>query len=72
MHSIIEAIVDQGSFLELQPEFALNGIIGFARFNGKGVGIVAQEPSVMAGVMDINSSDKIRVSCALATATTFL
>lgn len=59
MHSIIEAIVDQGSFLELQSEFAPNGIIGFARFNGKGVGIVAQEPSVMAGVMDINSSDKI-------------
>lgn len=59
MHEIIEAIVDQGSFLELQQEFAPNGIIGFARFNGKGVGIVAQEPSVMAGVMDINASDKI-------------
>ena len=59
MHKVIEAIVDRGSFLELQAEFAANCIIGFARFNGRGVGIVAQEPSVMAGVMDINSSDKI-------------
>ncbi len=59
MHSVIEKIVDKGSFLEFQAEFAPNCIIGLARFNGKGVGIVAQEPSRMAGVMDIDSSDKI-------------
>lgn len=59
MHAVIEKIVDQNSFLEFQAEFAPNCIIGLARFNGKGVGIVAQEPSCMAGVMDIDSSDKI-------------
>ncbi len=59
MHQVIELIADRGSFMELQAEFAPNCIIGFARFDGRGVGIVAQEPSVMAGVMDINSSDKI-------------
>ncbi|HOP01184.1 MAG TPA: acyl-CoA carboxylase subunit beta [Flexilinea sp.] len=59
MHQIVETITDRDSFFELQAEFAPNCIIGFARFNGTAVGIVAQEPSIMAGVMDINSSDKI-------------
>lgn len=59
MHEAIERIVDQGSFLELQGNFARNAVIGLARMGGSPVGIVAQEPSVMAGVMDINSSDKI-------------
>lgn len=59
MHDGIELIVDRGSFLELQTTFAQNAIVGFARMDGISVGIVAQEPSQMAGVMDINSADKI-------------
>lgn len=59
MHTAIEMIVDRGSFLELQPTFARNCIIGLARMDGSTVGIVSQEPAVMAGVMDIDSSDKI-------------
>jgi methylmalonyl-CoA decarboxylase subunit alpha len=48
-----------GAFLEIQPEWARNAIIGLARIGGHSVGIVAQEPSVMAGVIDIDASDKI-------------
>ncbi len=59
MHEVIQTIVDQDTFLELQPAWAKNAIIGLARLGGHSVGIVAQEPSVMAGVMDIDSSDKI-------------
>ena len=59
MHEVIERIVDRGSFLELQTNFARNAIIGLARMGCGTVGIVGQEPSAMAGVMDINASDKI-------------
>ncbi len=59
MHTAIEAIVDQGSFLELQVGFARNAIVGLARMDGMSVGIIAQEPSVMAGVIDIDAADKI-------------
>ncbi len=59
MHTAIQAIVDRGSFLELQPTFACNAVVGFARMGGQPVGIVAQEPSVMAGVIDIDAADKI-------------
>jgi propionyl-CoA carboxylase beta chain len=59
MHTAIEHIVDRGSFLELQSNWARNAVIGLARMGGMTVGIVAQEPSVMAGVMDINAADKI-------------
>lgn len=59
MHAVIQHIVDRETFLELQSGFASNAIIGFARMGGSSVGIVAHEPSVLAGVMDINSSDKI-------------
>lgn len=59
MHEAIELIVDKGSFLELQTTFAQNAIVGLARMDGLPVGIVSQEPSQLAGVMDINSSDKI-------------
>lgn len=59
MLEVIQRIVDEGSFLELQATFGCNARIGFARMNGASVGIVAQEPSVMAGVLDIDSSDKI-------------
>jgi propionyl-CoA carboxylase beta chain len=59
MHEVIAHIVDQGTFLELQPRWARNVIVGLARIGGHSVGIVSQEPSVMAGVIDINASDKI-------------
>jgi methylmalonyl-CoA decarboxylase subunit alpha len=59
MHEVIVRIVDRNSFLELQPAWACNAIVGLARLGGRSVGIVAQEPSVMAGVIDIDASDKI-------------
>jgi len=59
MHDAIEMIVDRGSFLELQAAFARNAIVGLARMGGYTVGIVSQEPAVMAGVLDIDSADKI-------------
>jgi propionyl-CoA carboxylase beta chain len=59
MHTVIESVVDQGSFLELQAGYARNAIVGLARFDGMTVGILAQEPSVMAGVIDIDAADKL-------------
>lgn len=59
MHEAITHIVDRASFLELQAGFARNAIVGLARMGGQSVGIVAQEPSVMAGVIDIDAADKI-------------
>jgi propionyl-CoA carboxylase beta chain len=58
MHEVIGRIVDDGEFLELQPAWAANIIIGFARFDGRSVGIVAQQPAVLAGALDIDASDK--------------
>jgi methylmalonyl-CoA decarboxylase subunit alpha len=59
MHEVIDYITDQDSFLELQKHFACNAIIGLARMGGMSVGIVAQEPNFLAGVMDIDAADKI-------------
>jgi propionyl-CoA carboxylase beta chain len=59
MHDVIARIVDQDSFIEVQPTWARNAIIGLARIGGHSVGVVSQEPSVMAGVIDIDASDKI-------------
>jgi acetyl-CoA carboxylase carboxyltransferase component len=58
MHSAIRGIVDAGSFLEVHAGFARNIICGFARIEGRSVGIVAQQPEVLAGVLDIDASDK--------------
>ena len=58
MHGVISRIVDDGEFLELQPAWAANLIVGFARFDGRSVGIVAQQPAVLAGALDIDASDK--------------
>ena len=55
---IIEDLVDQGSFFEVQKDFAKNLIIGFARMNGHTVGIVANQPYHLAGCLDIDSGDK--------------
>ena len=58
MHDVIGRIVDDGEFLELQPAWAANIITGFCRFDGRPVGIVAQQPAVLAGALDIDASDK--------------
>jgi len=58
MLDVIRNIVDNGDFLEIQKYFAQNIIIGFGRLNGKTVGIIANQPKFMAGVLDVNSSDK--------------
>jgi propionyl-CoA carboxylase beta chain len=58
MKAVIHHIVDEGDFFEVQEHFAQNIIIGFARLNGRPVGIVAQQPRVLAGVLDIDASDK--------------
>jgi len=58
MKVLIEKIVDEGDFFELQPNYAANILTGFARFEGKTVGIVANQPLVLAGCLDINASRK--------------
>jgi len=58
MHEIIQSVIDNKHFLEVQPQYAQNIIVGFARFGGKPVGIVANQPAHLAGVLDINSSVK--------------
>jgi acetyl-CoA carboxylase carboxyltransferase component len=58
-HDLIEAIVDAGSFFEVQPIYAMNAVVGFGRLGGRSIGVVASQPSVMAGTMTIDSSDKI-------------
>ncbi|MEZ3550100.1 MAG: acyl-CoA carboxylase subunit beta [Muribaculaceae bacterium] len=58
MYDVIGAVIDNGEFLEVQRDFAKNIIVGFARFNGQAVGIVANQPKVLAGVLDSNASRK--------------
>ena len=58
MKAVLKYIVDDGDFFEVQELFARNILIGFARMDGRSVGIVAQQPGALAGVLDINSSDK--------------
>jgi propionyl-CoA carboxylase beta chain len=58
MKRVIETIVDDGQFLEVHEHFARNLIVGFARLGGMPVGIVANQPAVLAGVLDINASVK--------------
>ncbi|CAO3454795.1 acyl-CoA carboxylase subunit beta [Azospirillum sp.] len=58
MKELILKIVDEGDFFELQPDYAKNILIGFARMNGSTVGIVANQPMVLAGCLDIDSSKK--------------
>jgi acetyl-CoA carboxylase carboxyltransferase component len=58
MRGIVERIVDEGTFLQVQERFAMNLMVGFARMGGYVVGIVAQQPPVLAGVLDIDAADK--------------
>ena len=58
MHDVISRVVDRGDFLEIQPGWAQNILIGFARLGGRSVGIVAQQPAILAGALDIDASTK--------------
>jgi propionyl-CoA carboxylase beta chain len=58
MHEVISAVVDDREFLEIQPHWAGNIIVGFAHLGGQSVGIVAHQPAVLAGALDIDASDK--------------
>ncbi|OCC24829.1 methylmalonyl-CoA carboxyltransferase [Croceicoccus estronivorus] len=58
MHEVIRKVLDEGDFFEVQPGHASNIICGFGRVEGRTVGIVANQPMVLAGVLDINSSKK--------------
>ena len=58
MRQLIEKIVDEGDFFEIKPHFAKNILVGFARFEGRTVGIVANQPTQLAGCLDINASIK--------------
>jgi len=59
VHEVINHVFDKGSFLEIHEEYAMNVVVGLARLYGNVVGIVANQPEFMAGVLDINASDKI-------------
>lgn len=58
MHEVIKLLVDDSEFLEVHANYAQNILVGFARVGGVAVGIVANQPAVLAGVLDINSSNK--------------
>jgi propionyl-CoA carboxylase beta chain len=58
MREVIRGIIDEDSFLEVHKNFAENIVVGFARLGGKSIGIVGNQPAVLAGVLDINSSTK--------------
>ncbi len=59
VHDLIEGVFDHGDFLEVHPDFAKNVVVGFARLGGHPVGVIANQPSALAGVSDIDSSDKV-------------
>lgn len=58
MKDVIKSVVDNGEFYEVQPYFAMNILTCFARMDGQTVGIIANQPKVMAGCLDVNASDK--------------
>ncbi len=55
---VIHAVVDEGYFFQVQEHYAKNIVVGFARFDGRPVGIVANQPAFLAGTLDINASSK--------------
>ena len=58
MHEVINGVIDQDSFIEVHKNFAENMVVGFARLAGKSIGVVANQPAYLAGVLDINASNK--------------
>ena len=58
VHAVIGSFTDRHSFMEVQPEFAKNIVVGFAKIEGKVIGIVANQPNYLAGALDVDASDK--------------
>src|SRR5699024_838076 len=58
MKEIIRLLADDGEFFEVQPYYAQNIVIGYMRLNGKTIGVVGNQPKILAGCLDINASDK--------------
>ncbi len=58
MHEVIRRVVDEGQFFEIHPDYAPNLIVGFAHLGGRSIGVVANQPAVLAGVLDIDASVK--------------
>ena len=58
MHQVIEGIIDEDSFYEIHKDYAENILVGFARLGGKSIGIIANQPMFLAGVLDVKSSKK--------------
>jgi len=58
MHAVISGIIDEGSFYEIHKDYAENIIVGFARLGGRSIGIIANQPMFLAGVLGVNSSKK--------------
>jgi methylmalonyl-CoA carboxyltransferase large subunit len=58
VREIVTRIVDRADFLEVQKDYARNVVVGFARILGRSIGVIANQPSVLAGALDINASDK--------------
>jgi acetyl-CoA/propionyl-CoA carboxylase carboxyl transferase subunit len=58
MHEVIRYVVDEGEFLEVFPLWAANIVTGFARLDGRSVGVIANQPKVLAGTLDIDASEK--------------
>jgi propionyl-CoA carboxylase beta chain len=58
IHDVIRRVVDDGAFLEVHRDFARNIVVGFSRLGGRSVGVIANQPAVLAGVLDIDASDK--------------
>jgi acetyl-CoA carboxylase carboxyltransferase component len=59
MHDVIDAVFDRDSFMPVHNLYAQNAIVGFARLHGQVIGVIANQPNHLAGVLDINASDKI-------------
>ena len=55
---VVDRVVDRGTFFEVQPDYAANIVVGFARLGGHSIGVVANQPMVLAGVLDIQASEK--------------
>jgi propionyl-CoA carboxylase beta chain/acetyl-CoA/propionyl-CoA carboxylase carboxyl transferase subunit len=58
MHEVIRTIVDDGEFMEIFPLWAMNIVIGFARLDGRTIGVIGNQPKVLAGTLDIDASEK--------------
>ena len=58
VRTVIERVIDSKDFFEVQPDYARNIVTGFGRLAGRSIGIIANQPAIMAGVLDINASDK--------------